>query len=58
LGVVGFSDRYGWFAAVAADGGWRTLDCSTSEVQARQRVHAVAGGGRWRRVDSLHDTAW
>jgi hypothetical protein len=53
LGVVGWDDLVGWFAAVAAGrGGWQTLDRSGSEVQARQRVHAVVGGGRWVPVDT------
>ena len=58
LGVVGFSDLLGWFSAVVESDGWRTLDRSASEAQARQRVHAEVGRGRWRRVDSLHGTSW
>jgi hypothetical protein len=52
LGVVGWDDLVGWFAAVAAGRGWVTLDQSGSETQARQRVHAVVGGGRWVPVDT------
>jgi hypothetical protein len=53
LGVVGWDDLVGWFAAVAVEGGgWQTLGRSGSEVQARQRVHAVVGGGRWVPVDT------
>ena len=58
MGVVGFSDQVGWWAAVESGNGWNTLDRSSSEVQAKQRVHAVVGRGRWVRVESADDVAW
>lgn len=58
MGAVGHSDLHGWWAAVQSGNGWNTLDRSGSDVQARQRVHAVVGRGRWVRVESADDVAW
>lgn len=57
LGVYGFSDLRGWWSAVAHEDGWETLPWSGEADEARRRVTAICGRGRWSLVGPAGD-AW